>query len=114
VTEGIALEIETVQKALSKAIQSYAANTAGTAIGYNPDAFPYWFVDDNGNGTIDAGETTRYNRWTPTLLRAAYNYQFAKKDPGAFAHNNNYVLQILYDSLEAIGGRGAVAGMVRP
>jgi hypothetical protein len=114
VTEGIALEIETMHKALLNAIKAYAINTAGAAIAYNPDAFPYWFVDDNGNGVIDAGETTRYNRWTPTLLRAAYNYQFVKKDPGAFAHNNTYVLQILYDTLEAIGGRAAVAGMARP
>jgi len=37
------------------------------------------------------------------LLRAAYNYQYAMKDPGAFAHNGKYVIQALYDSLEDLG-----------
>jgi hypothetical protein len=114
VTEGIAFEIETMHKALLTHIQAYANNVAGAPIAYNPDRFPYWFVDDNRDGIIGEGETTRYNRWTPTLLRAAYNYQFVKKDPGAFAHNADYVLQVLYDTLEAVGGRAAVAGMARP
>jgi hypothetical protein len=45
-------------------------------------------------------------------LKAAYNYQYAQKDPGAFAHNAKYVLQVLYDSLEDIGAD--VSGMTRP
>jgi hypothetical protein len=32
-------------------------------------------------------------------LKAAYNYQYATKDPGAFAHNGKYIIQLLYDSL---------------
>jgi hypothetical protein len=34
------------------------------------------------------------------------------KDPGAFAHNNEYVMQFLYDSINDIGGD--VSGMTRP
>ena len=113
-TEGIAKEIETEQEKLLASIQTYAANVIGTPIVYNPQAYPYWYVDDNGDGIWGETETTRYAQWTPTLLRAAYNYQWVVKDPGAFAHNNEYILQILFDSIQAIGGKGATAGMVRP
>ncbi len=49
--------------------------------------------------------------WTPNLLRAAYNYQDSTKDPGGFAHNSSYVMQILYDSIRAVGGD--VTGLTR-
>jgi hypothetical protein len=44
-------------------------------------------------------------------LRAAYNYQDASKDPGAFAHNSTYIMQLLYDSISDLGGD--TTGMVR-
>lgn len=115
--EGICGEIATMRDALLAAIQAYATNTIKTAIAYSPAAYPYWFIDTNKNGKADAEEINtdnRYAKWTPTLLRAAYNYQYITKDPGAFAHNGRYVAQILYDSLEAIGGKRAVAKMTRP
>lgn len=114
-TEGIAGEVLTMHGKLLKAIQAYALNTSGTAIAYSPSNYPYWFIDKNANGQADADEVARanaYNKWTPNLLRAAYNYQWVAKDPGAFAHNGKYVLQALYDSLQAVGG--SVAGMTRP
>lgn len=102
---------------LLPAIQAYAETTAGTPLAYDPATYPYWFTDTNGNGEVDEDETgndNRYMSWTPSLLRAAYNYQYVANDPGAFAHNNPYILQVLYDCLEAIGGQDAVAGMSRP
>jgi hypothetical protein len=33
----------------------------------------------------------------------AKNYQWVAKDPGAFAHNGKYILQVLYDSLQDLG-----------
>jgi hypothetical protein len=33
-------------------------------------------------------------------------------DPGAYAHNGDYILQVLYDSLVDIGGE--ISGMIRP
>ena len=102
VTEGIAGEIATMHEALYAAIQDYATNTIGTDIVYNADRYPYWFTTDEEG----------YATWTPRLLQAAYNYQYAAKDPGAFAHNGEYVLQTLYDSLKDIGGD--VSGMTRP
>jgi hypothetical protein len=103
VTEGIAGEVATMREALLLAMQEYAAGIEGVdGITYNPDAYPYFFNEAEEN----------YSTWTPTLLRAAYNYQYATKDPGAFAHNGQYIIQALYDSLASIGGD--VSGMTRP
>jgi osmotically-inducible protein OsmY len=105
-TEGIAGEIATLYEALYAAMQDYATNVAGTGIVYDAHAYPYFFDE--------AGES--YATWTPRLLRAAYNYQYATKDPGAFAHNGKYIIQVLYDSLEDIGQKASVdmSGMTRP
>lgn len=112
--EGVAGELTTLHEGLLAALQAYAADTIGTPIAYDAVAYPYWFVDANGNGAHDADEADGYATWTPRLLRAAYNYQYAAKDPGAFAHNARYIAQVLYDSLLDVGGEGAVAGMTRP
>lgn len=115
-TEGVAGEIATMKEALLKQIYVYAGKTAGAAIVYSPASHPYWFIDTNGNGEAEADEIkgdNRYVTWTPRLLRAAYNYQFSSKDPGQFAHNAKYIVQVLYDSLESIGGAEAVAGLTR-
>jgi hypothetical protein len=111
--EGLAGEVATMQENLLAAIQTYAAETAGTPIQYNPLQYPYFLADPNANGQVDEGEGN-YTAWTPRLLRAAYNYQWVAKDPGAFAHNGKYVLQFLYDSLNDVGGSAAVTGMTRP
>ena len=105
-TEGIAGEIDTLREALYAAIQDYATNVVGTGIVYNAHAYPYWFTEAE----------ERYTTWTPRLLRAAYNYQYATKDPGAFAHNGQYIIQVLYDTLEDIGQEATVDmnGMTRP
>ena len=100
-TEGIAGEVETMAEALLTAMQEYATETVGAELTYDPNRYPYFFGADGG-----------YNQWTPRLLRAAYNYQYAAKDPGGFAHNGTYIMEILYDSLVDIGGD--VTGMTRP
>jgi hypothetical protein len=113
--EGIAGEIATLQEALYAAIQVYAAETAGTAIAYDSHAYPYFFQDTNANGVVDPEEAVRengFNAWTPRLLRAAYNYQYSAKDPGSYVHNGQYIVQVLQDSLEDIGGD--VSAMIRP
>ncbi|MCQ3937654.1 MAG: hypothetical protein DPW18_11495 [Chloroflexi bacterium] len=107
VEEGMYYEIEGLQQALYAEIQKYAADTAGAAIVYESAAYPYWFTDTNANGTVDEGEAVfpnAYSTWTPRLLKAAYNYQVSLKDPGAFAHGNKYIVQLLFDSIADIGG----------
>ena len=113
-TEGIAGEIETMHEALYRALQDYtsAQGLPGIVWGSN---YPYFFTDSNENGEADPDEANygnRYTSWTPRLLRGAYNYQWVAKDPGAYAHNGAYILQILYDSLSDFGAD--VSGAIRP
>ena len=113
--EGIAYEISSMHDALYDAIRSYANQVSGTPIVYDITTYPYFFIDTNGNGVLDAEENlseNSYNAWTPRLLKAAYNYNYVTHDPGAFAHNSDYILQVLYDSLADLGGD--VTGMARP
>ncbi|MEZ4517099.1 MAG: hypothetical protein R3C44_09785 [Chloroflexota bacterium] len=111
VEEGIYGEVDTMRQALLAAITDYAVNTTGTAIVYNSARYPYWFADADGNGEVN-GDEGSFATWTPNLLRAAYNYQDSIKDPGGFAHNGQYLMQILYDSINAVGGD--TSGMTRP
>ncbi|MBN1668242.1 MAG: hypothetical protein JW862_14210, partial [Anaerolineales bacterium] len=108
VTEGLAGEIATLTEALYAAMQAYtAANDATDGIVYASYAYPYYFADTNGNGEADRDEANygnSYKTWTPNLLIAAYNYQYVLKDPGAFAHNGEYVIQVLIDTIDALGG----------
>jgi hypothetical protein len=102
-TEGLAGEIETMNEALYAAIQAYAESTEGVdPIVYDGSSYPYFFND--------AGE--RYATWTPTLVRATYNFQYVQKDPGNFAHNGLYIIQVLYDTLNSLGAD--TSGMTRP
>ena len=111
VSESLDQEIAGMSDALYAVLQTYAAETAGMPIVYSASAYPYFFADANGNGQIDEGEG-KYTYFTPKLLIAAYNYQYFQKDPGAFAHNGEYVMQVLYDTIEFVGGD--VTSMTRP
>ncbi len=116
VKEGVAGELTTMEEKLMAAMQDYAKTVAKAPIAYDAAAYPYFFADANGNGKPDKDEKA-YTDWTPRLLRAAYNYQYAQKDPGLFAHNAKYGAQILFDALEDLGKGGIkvdMTGMVRP
>jgi len=113
--EGLYYEIASMNAILYEALQAYSADTIGTPIVYSGAAYPYFFVDTNANGEADPDEVNfgnRFTAWTPRLLRAVYNFLYASKDPGAFAHNGMYILQTLYDSIEDVGGD--VSFMTRP
>jgi hypothetical protein len=115
VTEGMKGEIETLHEALYAALQAYANETIGTGIVYSSARHPYFFIDTNGNGVADPEEINadnRYASFTPRLLIAVYNYQYVAKDPGAFVHNGEYVIQVLLDTLEDLGA--PVEGATRP
>jgi hypothetical protein len=107
VFESIADEIDGLRESLYYHLQNYAANEAGTPIVYDVHSYPYFFIDTNGNFKVDAGEASygnRYNAFTPRLLKAAYNYQYVMKDPGAYAHNGEYVVQVLQNTLRDLPG----------
>ena len=103
VAEGLYGEVAALKEALYGAMQAYSASTAGVdSIVYDGHSYPYFFTD--------AGES--FATWTPNLLKAAYNFQYAAKDPGGFAHNGEYIIQLLIDSIQAVGG--STAGFTRP
>lgn len=100
--EGIAAEIDALHEILGAAILEYGSQIVKAPIGYKVGQYPYFFYDKNANNQIDDSEgiyPNRYQSWTPRLVRAAYNYQFVLVDPGAYAHNPKYALQLLYDSI---------------
>lgn len=61
---------------------------------YNPDRYPYFFTA--------AG--AQFRNWTTSTLSAAFNLAYAYKAGNAvYAHNAKYIVQILQDSLQALG-----------
>jgi len=119
--EGAGVEMAGLYKVLYASIQDYAKNVAGAGIVYDPNAYPYFMLDANNDGKPDKdanGANIRYNKWTPRLEQAAYDYQFVTKDPGAVAHNNKYAIQLMYDSIESLNAKLAkpvdMSKMVRP
>ena len=102
VNDGVAQEVENLRGKLIAAIMDYAKTVNGKAVAYDLEAYPYFFNDSNGSGKIEKAEAifpNRYKSWTLRLLEAAYNYQFITKDPGAFAHNGSYAIELLQDLL---------------
>ena len=107
-TEGIKQEIDGLAVILYSAIQAYATNVAGAGIVYDASSYPYWFGDTDGDGVTDSGEASysnSYSSWTGRLIQATFNYQLYKKDPGAYAHNPKYVIQLMHDSIDDLNGQ---------
>jgi hypothetical protein len=107
VKEGIAAEIKGLQDILYSSIQAYASEVAGTPMVYDEATNPYFFVADKDGKVAkdDKGANVRYNKFTARLLKAAYNYQVSVKDPGAFAHNGKYIIELLYDSIDDLNSK---------
>jgi hypothetical protein len=107
VKEGIYYELSGLQDTLYSSIQMYANEVTKTPIVYDPAAYPYFFVagSDGKAAKDDKGNAIGYNAWSARLLKAAYNYQLSVKDPGAFAHNAKYVIELLHDSIEDLNGK---------
>jgi hypothetical protein len=115
-TERLADEIADLAAALLAEMQATAA-AGGSSLCYNGHTYPYFFKDTNGDGVCQDSEQSSGNRfapWSPALMKAAHNYQIFQKEPGAWAHNFDYMAQLLIDSTEDLGGSGAVAGFIRP
>ncbi len=120
IDEGLKGEVDTYGEKLYAAIQAYAKDVAGTGIVYDAAAYPYYFVDNDGDGKADVddkGAAIGYNAFTPRLLEAAYNYQYVNKDPGAYVHNAKYIMQAMFDSIADLKTKVPtidMTGMIRP
>jgi predicted CXXCH cytochrome family protein len=102
--EGVYHELAGLKDKLLETIRRYGVEK-NAPVCYSSAAHPYWFADTNGDGACaqtEAVSANGYKRWTPRLAKAAFNYQMASKDPGAFAHNAKYIMELLYDSASSI------------
>ena len=102
--EGMYYEIEEFKRKLYDAMRRYSRKVLGYPIVYDAHAYPYFFHDANDNGVADSDEDS-YSYFSARLLRAAYNYQVAQKDPNSYAHNGKYTIELLYDSLEDLNSK---------
>ncbi len=100
-------ELDGLAAALLARIQLVAGAATGTSVCYDRSIAPYFFIDTNDSGTCDgaaeAMSANAFDAWTPALLKAAHNFRLADGDAGAWAHNFDYVGQLLYDSLADLG-----------
>jgi hypothetical protein len=60
----------------------------------------------------EAVASSRFSAWTPALVKASFNYQLSRTEPGAWAHNFDYMAELLYDSVADLGGN--VTSLTRP
>jgi len=101
-SEGVYYEIEGLKEEVYDSLQQYVVDQGQTAICW-ANAYPYFFQDTDGDGTCSSAEAdfaNSYGSWSARSLSAAYNYQLASKDPGNYAHNAKYTIQLLHDSLQ--------------
>ncbi|WP_255509650.1 cytochrome C [Oceaniovalibus sp. ACAM 378] len=105
-TKGISADIAANAGVLKQMLADYATKVVGISMVYDGHRYPYFFADVNGDGRADmSGDNpTAYRAWTPRLLKATYNWKFVTADPGAYAHNPHYALELLYDSIEDLAG----------
>jgi len=99
-------EVDGIAVLLMAQMQQAAAN-AGHPLVYDGNGYPYFYYDNNGNGTLDVDEAVfanRYGHWTAALVKAAHNYRQSQAERGAWAHNTEYIVQLLIDSIEDLGG----------
>jgi predicted CXXCH cytochrome family protein len=110
--ETLAAEIDGLAARVLAAMQGAAA---APGLCFAPGTYPYFFKDTNGDGTCSTAEAVAANAfaaWTPGLVKAAYNYQMSRNDPGAWAHNFAYIGELLYDTVADLGGD--VSKLTRP
>jgi hypothetical protein len=114
VEEDLQTEINGLGATLYQAIQAYAVNVSGTAIcNPNPTDNKFYVLTDGNAATCGVAggpNVAPYNKWTPRLLRAGYNYLMWQQDPGTWAHNPRYVIEVLFDTITDLNaGLGANA-----
>jgi hypothetical protein len=105
-SESLQAEIDALEDALLAQLQAYA-DSIGMPIGYDENAYPYFFNDLNRNGVVDADEANSGNGYPfdAVTLRTGYNLQFSKKEPCGYIHNALYFAQLLVDSIGHLGGQ---------
>jgi len=103
---GIRSDIAANAERLMMMIRAYTEDVVGAPVIYDGNRYPYFFADANGDGAIDMadGRPVPYDAWTPRSLRTAFNWKLVTADPGNYAHNPQYSLELLYDSIADLSG----------
>ncbi|TLM65283.1 MAG: hypothetical protein FDZ69_10570 [Deltaproteobacteria bacterium] len=70
---------------------------------YYSAAYPYFYAGPNGTGGAFTNWAGPYGlaKWKD-VMGAAYNYNLFHHDPGAYAHNRQYALDLIADSIDFI------------
>jgi len=99
---GIRSDIHANSERLMNMIVAYTNDVVGAPVIYDGTRYPYFFADANGDGAIDLadGKPVPYSAWTPRSLRTAFNWKLVTADPGNYAHNPQYSLELLYDAIQ--------------
>ncbi len=94
--------LETSKAAFNAAMGDFSA--AITAKGITISAiYPYFTVPGNDWDAISIANTTGHGK---DVMGACANYNFLLHEPGAYAHNHSYAMQLIYDSIEFLSGVG--------
>jgi hypothetical protein len=103
---GIRSDINANAERLMDMIVAYTNDVVGAPVIYDGTRHPYFFADANGDGAIDMadGSPVPYGAWTPRSLRTAFNWKLVTADPGSYAHNPKYTLELLYDAIRDLSG----------
>ena len=105
-TEGMYYEVDGLKAKLYAAIQAYAAKVSLIKIVYNPaSAIPTGLLMPMAMALQILLKQRTYNAYTARLVKATYNYQVSNKDPGSYAHNGKYIIELLYDSIEDLNAK---------
>ena len=104
--EGIGEEIQGLQEMAMEAMQAYATEVAGTDIAYVAEQ-P---IRTSSSIPTATARWTRTKRPAPTVSRPSRRrcwkppttISSSIKDPGAFAHNPKYIIELLYDSIDSL------------
>jgi hypothetical protein len=99
-------DIQTLLGELLDAIQAYGLTELPQPSGvyYEGSSYPYFFRE----GELPIFPN-RYRDFDFDMLTAAYNYNVGAKDPAGYVHNGDYIKQLLYDSIVAMGGTPSVS-----
>jgi hypothetical protein len=114
-TTGTCLSSGGLVNKLAVAIQTYANVVAGQSICWTSSFPGHFYIYGAPAGTVTPADawhpvatcpssvvqkaSTVFTAYTPALVRALYNYQAIYNDPGAWAHNPRYAVEILFDSI---------------
>ena len=111
ISEGMYNEVEGVKAKLYAVIQNYASLQRPIVFSPATSSTAPWRRGD---------DTTKvYDKFTPRLIKALYNYHLAYRETGAYVHNSKYIVQLMYDSIKDLNSTPGVTqvdmtGMVRP